>query len=110
MLYARGHVAVCGGRVPVLLSQRQIYATNQAYLKADVTWLTAQYAGEITALYVYNGQVVQAQQPLLELIDVQCAAASDQQQALSRCQTKCAFDVHEQNEQAQQALTCRCAK
>jgi membrane fusion protein (multidrug efflux system) len=78
-------------------------ATNQAYLKADVTWLTAQYTGEITKLYVYNGQVVQAQQPLLEVIDVNAPQRYHQQQALIDVKQS-AFDIHEQNEQAQQAL------
>ena len=78
-------------------------STNQAYLKADVTWLTAQSAGEVTALYVGHATQVQARQPVLQLIDIQAPNRLSQQQALVDVKQS-ALDVHEQNEQAQQAL------
>lgn len=78
-------------------------STNQAYLKADVTWLTAHNTGEVTALYVRHASRVRIQQPLLQLIDVQAPKRQSQQQALIDVKQS-ALDVHEQNEQAQQAL------
>lgn len=78
-------------------------STNQAYLKADVMWVSAQHSGEVTALYVHNSQIVQAQQPLLDVIDVNAPRRYSQQQALIDVKQS-AFDIHEQNEQAQQAL------
>ncbi len=78
-------------------------ATNQAYLKAGVTWLTASHAGEVTALYVSNTQHVKPQQPLLHIADLDAPRRQHQQQALLDVKQN-ALEIHQQNEQAQRTL------
>lgn len=81
---------------------RYFETTDNAYVKADVTWVMPRVPGEVTALHVSENQTVVAGQPLMKLDDRDTRARVDQAQAIVRLK-EATLAVQHQNERAQQA-------
>ena len=78
-------------------------STDNAYLKADVTWVSPRVAGEITRLDVKNNQAVKAGQVLMQLDDRDTQARYQQASAITQLK-EAALDVQRQNIAGQQAM------
>lgn len=78
-------------------------STDNAYLKADVTWVSPRVAAEITRLDVKNNQEVKAGQLLMQLDDRDTQARYQQAQAITQLK-EAALDVQQQNEVSQDAV------
>lgn len=78
-------------------------STDNAYLKADVTWVNPRVAGEITRLDVKNNQAVKAGQVLMQLDDRDTQARYQQASAITQLK-EAALDVQRQNIAGQQAM------
>ena len=82
---------------------RYFESTENAYLKADVTWVSPRVSGEITQLDVKNNQQVQAGQVLMKLDDRDTKARYAQATALTELK-QAALGVQRQNIAGQQAM------
>lgn len=82
---------------------RYFESTENAYLKADVTWVSPRVSGEITQLNVKNNQQVQAGQVLMKLDDRDTKARYEQATALTELK-QAALGVQRQNIAGQQAM------
>ena len=78
-------------------------STDNAYLKADVTWVSPRVSGEITQLDVKNNQEVKAGQVLLKLDDRDTQARYQQANAITALK-EAALGVQRQNIAGQQAM------
>lgn len=78
-------------------------STDNAYLKADVIWVSPRVAGEITRLDVKNNQAVKAGQVLMQLDDRDTQARYQQASAITQLK-EAALDVQRQNIAGQQAM------
>lgn len=78
-------------------------STDNAYLKADVTWVSPRVSGEITQLDVKNNQQVKAGQVLLKLDDRDTQARYQQANAITALK-QAALGVQRQNIAGQQAM------
>ena len=83
-------------------SQHQQRSDN-AYLKADVVWLTAPISGELTALAVREQQQVAQGAVVAVIEDTERASRDTQLNALTALKTA-ALDIHQQTESAHQLL------
>ncbi len=81
---------------------RYIEKTDNAYVKADVTWVLPRVSGEVTKLYVQANQKIVAGQMLLQLDDRDLKARYAQAQAITRAK-EAGLNVQAQNERVQQA-------
>jgi membrane fusion protein (multidrug efflux system) len=79
-----------------------IESTDNAYVKANVTWVMPRVAGEVTALHVEENQHVTVGQSLLHLDDRDTQARVAQAQAMVQLK-QATLAVQHQNEQSQQA-------
>lgn len=77
--------------------------SDNAYIKADVVWVTAPISGELTALSVQAEQQVVQGAPLAVIEDTEQASRYAQINALAELKTA-AFEIHQQTEAAQQVL------
>jgi membrane fusion protein (multidrug efflux system) len=81
---------------------RYFQSTDNAYVKADVTWVIPRVSGEITSLLVNDNQVVKAGQVLMKLDDRDTQARYAQAEAMVGVK-EAALGVQKQNEIAAQA-------
>ena len=95
-------VAIAGA-VYYLLVARFFESTDDAYAKADVTWVSPRVSGEITQLLIKNNQQVQAGQVLLTLDDRDTRARYEQAEAITRLK-EASLGVQKQNALGQQAM------
>ena len=78
-------------------------STENAYLKADVTWVSPRVSGEITQLNVKSNQQVKAGQVLMQLDDRDTKARYAQATAMTELK-QAALGVQRQNIVGQQAM------
>ncbi len=91
------------GIIYYFMVYRYFESTENAYLKADVTWVSPRVSGEITQLDVKNNQQVQAGQVLMRLDDRDTKARYAQATALTELK-QAALGVQRQNIAGQQAM------
>lgn len=91
------------GIIYYFLVYRFYESTDNAYLKADVTWVSPRVAGEITQLNVKNNQEVKAGQVLMKLDDRDTQARYEQAQAITQLK-EAALGVQQQNAASQDAV------
>ncbi len=91
------------GIIYYFMVYRYFESTENAYLKADVTWVSPRVSGEITQLDVKNNQQVQAGQVLMKLDDRDTKARYAQATALTELK-QAALGVQRQNIAGQQAM------
>lgn len=91
------------GIIYYFLVYRFYESTDNAYLKADVTWVSPRVSGEITQLNVKNNQEVKAGQVLLKLDDRDTQARYQQANAITALK-QAALGVQRQNIAGQQAM------
>lgn len=91
------------GALYYLLVARFFESTEDAYAKADVTWVSPRVSGEITQLLIKNNQQVQAGQVLLTLDDRDTRARYEQAEAITRLK-EASLNVQKQNALGQQAM------
>ena len=82
---------------------RYFESTENAYLKADVTWVSPRVSGEITQLDVKNNQQVTAGQVLMTLDDRDTKARYAQATAITELK-QAALGIQRQNIAGQQAM------
>ncbi len=97
MLLGMGYAAVYYWTV-----YRFFEKTDNAYVKADVTWVMPRVSGEVTRLDVVANQTVRAGQTLMQLDDRDLQARSRQARAVVHIK-EAALDVQSGNEAAHQA-------
>ncbi len=95
-------IGICGAIYYVLVA-RFFESTDNAYAKADVTWVSPRVSGEITQLLVQNNQQVKAGQLLLKLDDRDTLARYQQAEALTRVK-QASLGMQKQNVLGQQAM------
>jgi membrane fusion protein (multidrug efflux system) len=95
-------VALIVGGIYYFTVYRYFQSTDNAYVKADVTWVIPRVSGEITALLVNDNQVVKAGQVLMKLDDRDTQARYAQAEAMVGVK-EAALGVQKQNEIAAQA-------
>lgn len=83
-------------------SPHALYSDN-AYVKADVVWVTAPISGELTGLSVQAEQQVMQGATLATLEDTAQSGRTAQKQALAALKIA-ALEIHQQTESAQQVL------
>ncbi|MEC7119584.1 MAG: HlyD family efflux transporter periplasmic adaptor subunit [Pseudomonadota bacterium] len=86
-----------------LVTSRHYEQSDHAYIKADVAWVLAAQAGEITELAVQEQDVVDQHAFLLSIDDTDRTARRAQLQALAQLKSA-ALQIHQQSEQAQQQV------
>lgn len=91
------------GAVYYVLVARFFESTEDAYAKADVTWVSPRVAGEITRLAIKNNQQVKAGEVLLNLDDRDTRARYEQAEAMTRLK-EASLNVQKQNALGQQAM------
>ena len=91
------------GIIYYFLVYRFYESTDNAYLKADVTWVSPRVAGEITQLNIKNNQEVKAGQVLMKLDDRDTQARYEQAQAITQLK-EAALSVQQQNAASQDAV------
>lgn len=91
------------GIIYYFMVYRYFESTENAYLKADVTWVSPRVSGEITQLDVKNNQQVKAGQVLMKLDDRDTKARYAQATALTELK-QAALGVQRQNIAGQQAM------
>ncbi len=91
------------GIIYYFMVYRYFESTENAYLKADVTWVSPRVSGEITQLDVKNNQQVEAGQVLMKLDDRDTKARYEQATALTELK-QAALGVQRQNIAGQQAM------
>jgi membrane fusion protein (multidrug efflux system) len=95
-------VALIVGGIYYFTVYRYFQSTDNAYVKADVTWVIPRVSGEITSLLVNDNQVVKAGQVLMKLDDRDTQARYAQAEAMVGVK-EAALGVQKQNEIAAQA-------
>lgn len=91
------------GLIYYFLVYRFYESTDNAYLKADVTWVSPRVSGEIIQLNVKSNQEVKAGQVLMKLDDRDTQARYEQANAITALKAA-ALDVQRQNIAGQQAM------
>lgn len=91
------------GVIYYFLVYRFYESTDNAYLKADVTWVSPRVSGEITQLYIKNNQEVKAGQVLMKLDDRDTQARYQQASAITALK-EAALGVQQQNAASQDAV------
>lgn len=84
------------------LVYRYFESTDNAYVKADVTWVSPRVSGEITQLDVSNNQQVKAGQVLMKLDDRDTQARYQQAEAIANVKSA-ALDMQKQTTVGEQA-------
>jgi membrane fusion protein (multidrug efflux system) len=95
-------VALILGGIYYFTIFRYFQTTDNAYVKADFTWVVPRVSGEITSLLVNDNQVVKAGQVLMKLDDRDTQARYAQAEAMVGVK-EAALGVQKQNEIAAQA-------
>ncbi len=95
-------IAMIAGAIYYFTVFRYFQKTDNAYVKADVTWVVPRVSGEITSLLVNDNQVVKAGQVLMKLDDRDAQARYAQAEAMVGVKES-ALGVQQQNEIAAQA-------
>lgn len=95
-------IALIVGAIYYFTVSRYFQKTDNAYVKADVTWVVPRVSGEITSLLVNDNQVVKAGQVLMKLDDRDTQARFAQAEAMVGVK-EAALGVQQQNEIAAQA-------
>lgn len=95
-------IAMIAGAIYYFTVFRYFEKTDNAYVKADMTWVVPRVSGEITALLVNDNQVVKAGQVLMRLDDRDTKARYAQAEAMVGVKES-ALGVQQQNEIAAQA-------
>ncbi|XID75962.1 HlyD family secretion protein [Alkanindiges sp. WGS2144] len=91
------------GFIYYVMVYRFYESTDNAYLKADVTWVSPRIAGEVTQLNVKNNQQVKAGQVLMQLDDRDIQARYQQAAAITELK-QAALGIQRQNIAGQQAM------
>ena len=84
---------------------RYFEKTDNAYVKADVTWVMPRVSGEITSLLVKDNQVVKAGQVLMKLDDRDTQARYAQAQAMVNIK-EAAIGVQQRSEERRVGKEC----
>lgn len=84
------------------LVYRYYQSTDNAYIKADLTWIVPRVSGEVVELKVTDNQTVEKGQLLMVLDDRDLQARYEQSQAIVAMKES-SFNVQQQNERAAQA-------
>jgi len=95
-------IAAIAGTIYYFTVYRYFQSTDNAYVKADVTWVVPRVSGEITSLLVNDNQVVKAGQVLMHLDDRDTQARYAQAQAMVDVK-QASLGVQRQNELAADA-------
>ena len=96
-------IIVIIGIIYYFMVYRYFESTENAYLKADVTWVSPRVSGEITQLNVKSNQQVKAGQVLMQLDDRDTKARYAQATAMTELK-QAALGVQRQNIVGQQAM------
>lgn len=83
------------------LQQSRYQRTDNAYVKADVVWITAPISGELTALTVQEQQQVEQGAVVAVIEDVEERTNRDSQLNALTALKAAALDIHQQTESAQ---------
>ncbi len=95
-------ISAIAGAIYYLTVYRYFQTTDNAYVKADVTWVVPRVSGEITSLVVNDNQVVKAGQVLMHLDDRDTQARYAQAKAMVDVK-EASLGVQRQNEIAAEA-------
>lgn len=96
-------IFMLAGALYYFLVYRYFESTDNAYVKADVTWVSPRVSGEILQLNIENNQQVKAGQVLMRLDDRDTQARYQQAEAVANLKNV-ALDMQKQSVVGQQAM------